>query len=308
MVKYQEFYPTWKRPINNFRGKEIANFQQLLEENVNSRISEKWFYTHLKPIKNEKLPRVDMLDLLTQFLGYSDWENFKNNHQKSAEENDKKDHPITPQNTYFSTTVVKFFGLSLFAFCLLWILNRKDKNAIIKDNNKTYSFCFFDADTKEKIASPDFEIELFKEGESSIFKTLDPNGCLQLNQQNGFITFAVRAPYYQTDTIERKVSNQADSEKILLKKDDYALMIHLFSNADFEGWEKRRTQLNQMIDEDAVIFQVDSENNSTGLEMLNKTDFIDRMTLPINSLKNIKIIHSAYRGEKIYRLRFIIEE
>ena len=61
---YQETYPEWKRPIQDFKGKEIANFQELLEEKVNSQISEKWFYTHLKPTRNEKLPRMDMLDLI----------------------------------------------------------------------------------------------------------------------------------------------------------------------------------------------------------------------------------------------------
>ncbi|MGK0366536.1 MAG: hypothetical protein ACI85O_003610 [Saprospiraceae bacterium] len=82
---YQETYPEWKRPIQDFKGKEIANFQELLEEKVNSQISEKWFYTHLKPTRNEKLPRMDMLDLLSQFLGFSDWEKFKIEHQIEVE-------------------------------------------------------------------------------------------------------------------------------------------------------------------------------------------------------------------------------
>ncbi|MEM6964690.1 MAG: hypothetical protein AAF573_08000, partial [Bacteroidota bacterium] len=48
LTKYQESYPSWKRPIHDFKGREIANFQALLQEKVHSRISEKWFYTHIK--------------------------------------------------------------------------------------------------------------------------------------------------------------------------------------------------------------------------------------------------------------------
>ena len=118
----------------------------------------------------------------------------------------------------------------------------------------------------------------------------------------------INAPYYQSDTISRVIEDQYHQEIISLKKDDYALMIHFFSNSDFEGWEKRRKQLNQMIADDAIIFQVEKGNTLSGLDMLNKEEFIDRLTLPINSLKNIRIIHSIYQDEKIFRLRFILEE
>lgn len=301
LQKYQETYPQWKRPIHDFRGKEIANFQELLEEKVNSRISEKWFYTHLKPTENKKLPRMDMLDLLSQFLDFSDWENFKNEHQISLGNGKETTTGKEKELTSFSMKKIAisasiFLGLTLLVFYFFY------------KKNETCQFCFEDADTKELIKDEAIEITIFKEGESPITQKINGESCFQWPSKNEKITFAINALYYHSDTIIRVVENQKEKEIISLKKDDYALMIHLFSTSNFDDWEKRRNQLDQMIADDAIIFQVEKSNTMSGLEMLNKDEFIDRLTLPINSLKNIRIIHSIYQGEKIYRLRFMMEE
>ena len=299
--EYQETYPLWKRPIHDFRGKEIANFQELLEEKVNSRISEKWFYTHLKPTENEKLPRMDMLDLLSQFLDFSDWEDFKNKYQIELEKEKnltaEKEEIIIPFSMRkIAISVSLFLGLALLIFSFFY------------KKNETCQFCFEDADTKELINDEAIEITIFQEGESPIIQKSNAKGCFHWTSKNEKISFAINTPYYHPDTITRVVKNQKDKEIISLKKNDYALMIHLFSTSNFDDWEKRRNQLNKMIADDAIIFQVEKGNTMSGLDMLNKEEFIDRLTLPINSLKNIRIIHSIYQGGKIYRLRFILEE
>lgn len=301
LAKYQESYPNWKRTIHDFKGREISNFQELLQEKVHSRISEKWFYTHIKPTENQKLPRVDMIDLLCQFLDYSDWEDFKNQQQKQVEEKDQNDLVIAdvrPKNSFqqISFLVAIFLGL-----VFLW-------SAFLKKNNQTYTFCFVDADTKEKIVDPSIEIEILQEKESSIFQETNESGCLEIESNDEKITFVVKANYFHTDTVTRYLQSQIKSEIIPLRRDDYALMIHIFSNSDFEGWEKRRQQLSGMLDDEIMVFQVEKNNQMIGMDILNKEEFIDRMTLPINSLKNIKIVQSLYRGDKIYRLRFIVEE
>jgi len=299
--KYQESYPQWKRTIHDFRGKEITNFQELLEDKVNSRISEKWFYTHIKPTENKKLPRMDMLDLLSQFLDFSDWENFKNEHQISLEkrknlevENDEKLNPFSIKKIALFASVI--FGFTLLVFSFFY------------KKNETCQFCFEDADTKELIKNEAIEIAIFHEGESPIIQKTNDKGCFYWSAKNKKITFAINAPYYHSDTITRAAKNLKSKEIISLKKDDYALMIHFFSTSNFEDWEKRRNQLDQMITDDAIIFQVEKGNTMAGLDMLNKEEFIDRLTLPINSLKNISIIHSVYQEDKIYRLRFILED
>lgn len=299
--KYQETYPQWKRPIHDFRGKEIANLQELLEKKVNSRISEKWFYTHLKPTENKKLPRMDMLDLLSQFLGFSDWENFKNIHQVQFENEQELKLKNEEKISSFSMKRIAIFAM-LFLGGILLVFSFFDKK------NEACQFCFEDADTHELIKNQAIEIEIFQEGESSFIQKTNAQGCFKWAAKSEMISFAIKAPYYHSDTISRVIKNKNHQEIITLKKDDYALMIHFFSNSDFEGWEKKRQQLDQMIADEAIIFQVEKGNTMSGLDMLNKEEFIDRMTLPINSLKNIRIIHSIYQDEKIFRLRFILEE
>ncbi|MFK7770537.1 MAG: hypothetical protein AB8F94_00305 [Saprospiraceae bacterium] len=301
LQKYQDTYPQWKRPIHDFRGKEIANFQELLEDKVNSRISEKWFYTHLKPTENKKLPRMDMLDLLSQFLGFSDWENFKNKQQIQLEKEQQLVLENEEKTSSFSLKKMTILGAIFLGFTMLVF-------SFFNQENERCQFCFEDADTHELIKNQLIEIEIFQTGESPIIKKTNAQGCFKWSTKNDKITFAINVPYYHSDTISRIIKNKNHEEVIALKKDDYALMIHFFSNSDFEGWEKRRQQLEGMIANDAIIFQVEKGNTMSGLAMLNKVEFIDRLTLPINSLKNIRIIHSIYQDEKIFRLRFILEE
>jgi hypothetical protein len=41
-----------------------------------------------------------------------------------------------------------------------------------------------------------------------------------------------------------------------------------------------------------------------GMEMYNKEEFIDKLTMPLNSLKNIEIIETIFDGNRIKELRF----
>src|SRR5690606_40682190 len=47
-----------------------------METELRESVSEQLIYTHLKPEKNEKLPRKDMLDIFACFAGFSDWNEF----------------------------------------------------------------------------------------------------------------------------------------------------------------------------------------------------------------------------------------
>ena len=64
-ARFQERYPA-AAPIREWKGRQILDFQEDLLEHANGRISEKWFYTHIKSGPREKLPRVDVLNLLSQ--------------------------------------------------------------------------------------------------------------------------------------------------------------------------------------------------------------------------------------------------
>tara|TARA_Y100000385_G_C12600578_1_gene428639 strand:- start:157 stop:384 length:228 start_codon:yes stop_codon:yes gene_type:complete len=53
----------------------------------------------------------------------------------------------------------------------------------------------------------------------------------------------------------------------------------------------------------AIIFQI--TNTNTGMEMYNKTEFIDKLTTPLKSLGDIEIIETIYKDDEIISLRFI---
>jgi hypothetical protein len=54
---------------------DIRDFQADLESVCKSSVSEKWFYTHLKN-ESDKLPRIDVLNLLSCYCGYKNWDAF----------------------------------------------------------------------------------------------------------------------------------------------------------------------------------------------------------------------------------------
>ncbi|MFN2424767.1 MAG: hypothetical protein ABR572_13440, partial [Cryomorphaceae bacterium] len=82
-----------------------------------------------------------------------------------------------------------------------------------------------------------------------------------------------------------------------------ALMLNFFSRSTAADLDKRRLQLREAIHPEARIFQ--SHPQYEGIELLNREEFIDRLILPINSLKNLEIQHITYRDDKIYRLQFL---
>ena len=59
-----------------------------------------------------------------------------------------------------------------------------------------------------------------------------------------------------------------------------------------------------MIAEDARILQVVEDGNH-GIELYNREEFVNKLTLPVKSLRNIEVIESTYKGDKISFLRFI---
>ena len=52
-------------------------------------ISERWFYMHLKKEVSEKLPRIDTLDLLSQYCGYQNWRDFVRQQNEKQEQDAK---------------------------------------------------------------------------------------------------------------------------------------------------------------------------------------------------------------------------
>jgi hypothetical protein len=292
----QESYPGINPSIAEWKGQEITDFQEDLRIRVNAHISEKWFYTHMKS-SLPSAPRIDMLNLLSRYAGYANWDDFVFKNSDVISNNLPAVSIQKSANRFF--VLIPFLVLIIIAlfYGLFKIFNTQE-----------YRFCFYDADTREPITNSQIEITLILEGETPIQNLTGPEGCFLLKTEKSLIRMVVKAPYYRTDTIRRMVRKLNRNEMVMLHADDYALIIHYFSMMKVDDWAKRRSRLEAMINDGAMICQVFNDKEATGMALYNKQEFIDKMTVPSGSLKNIEILNSQMRENKIMVLRFRINE
>jgi hypothetical protein len=281
----QQSHPEIPDAISDWKGQNIIDFQDELHFKQNEHISEKWFYTHMKST-NSKLPRVDILNILSKYVGFRNWDEFKLKNKDSGSE-------ITPDK---SNRVFYLVPLIMLVALLVFYL------IISSMYTQEYTFCFYDSDTKEPVKNSIIEITVLSDNESPVNYLCNKDGCFTIKTHERTIRFLVETPYYHTDTVIRTLNKFNRKENIKLKLDDYAVMIHYFSNSNVKDWLKRRENLDQMFSDSVKIFQV--LNGTVGMEIYNKWEFINKLTLPTNSLQDIEIIDAKYQGEKITRLRF----
>jgi hypothetical protein len=167
-------------------------------------------------------------------------------------------------------------------------------------NENKFQFCFIDDNTNQHIETP-IEIIVLRKKESPFYTSTDNNGCFNWKTTDKYIKAIIKSPYHKTDTLYRHI-NHKGKESIKLITDDYALMIHYYSTSNVKDWRKRRSHLKNIIDSKAIIYQV--YDNNIGIELYSKIDFINKLTLPTRSLKNIDIIETKYTNGKISSLKF----
>ena len=285
----RQSYPGLSSSVSDWKGQDIVNFQEELLIKVNAHISEKWFYTHMKS-GHDKLPRIDMLNLLSKYAGYTDWNDFVYKNSQQTNE------PIIKSgNRYFIIVPLLVVGIIAVFYLLFKLMNTRE-----------YNFCFYDADTKEAITNSVIEISLLKEGESAVKFLSGENGCFTLKTDQLYVEMVVSAPYYRGDTIKRTLRKFNRDERFALRANEYAMMLRFFSEGNTGDWQKRRTRLEAMFDDAAMIYQVHDDHRATGMELLSKWEFIDKMTMPSHNLKRIDILDTKYMNEKIMVLRYRI--
>jgi hypothetical protein len=274
--------------IEAWKGQDIIEFQDDLQMKVNEYISEKWFYNHIKTY-NEKLPRIDVLNILSRYSGYIDWSEFKFKN---------RDHVILITENKGSNKIFYILPvIAMIIFLMAWLII---KTASIT----TYKFCFIDKDTKEPIKNSKIEVIQMFDDESPLSLLCDREGCFTLKTGKQKVEFIVNAPYYYEDTIFRILNKRRRNEEILLKVNDYALMINYFSNSKVNDWNKRRENLDKIISDSAYICQVFNKG-LMGMELYNKKEFIDMLTVPTSNLRKIEIIETLYKDNKITSIRFM---
>jgi hypothetical protein len=288
----QQSYPGINPTISDWKGQEITDFQEELLSKVNAHISEKWFYNHIKA-ENKSMPRIDVLNLLCKYAGFVNWDDFVF----------KNSDPVNPGNSipkanrYFIIIPLIVLIIAAILFVLFKLLSTRE-----------YKLSFYDAYTREVISGSPIEIQLLSGKESPVNYLTDTSGCLMLKTDKRVLRIVISAPYYKSDTITRILKSFERDQSISLQPNDYALIIHYFSQMKVDDWQKRRKSLNEMIDENAMIYQVLYEGNGPGMELFNKSEFIDRLTLPAGSLKDLEILDTKYKNDKIMVLRFRINE
>ncbi len=289
---FRHSHPECLAAIEEWKGSEIEAFQDDLMVKVQGRISEKWFYTHIKS-RGHKLPRIDMLDLLSAYVGHHNWADFKNRHAATVKElvsKNQGDGGKWLEAKYWLPVLLLVVGIVGYLF-------------IFGLNNSIYRFCFVDADRNELMQNTAIDVLIRIDSESPILKKVGPDGCFEWESEADHIEFVVRSPYYKTDTIKRTLNKNDRQEFIKLQTDDYALMIHYFSKDKVKDWKARKAQLDKMFHDNARIYQVYA-GTQKGMELYNKKEFIRKLTMPIESLKNIEILKTTYIGDKIAVLRF----
>ena len=274
--RMQKSYPGISNDISEWKGQEITDFQEELLQKVNGQISEKWFYNHAKS-ENKTLPRIDVLNLLSRFVGFTNWDDFvfKNRTKVSGGE------PVSQGNRIFM--ILPLFVLLIMAalFVIFALINSRE-----------YRLSFYDVHTREMISGSRIQVMQLSDKESPKSFLSDSAGVVVLKTDESFVKLIVRAPYYKMDTINRILKKFETDQKIGLQANDYALIIHYFSEMNVGDWQKRRDYLGQIIDNRAMIYQVLKDGNSPGMALYNKSEFIDKLTMPSSNLKKIKIFDS----------------
>lgn len=284
-------YSEVNRDISEWKGQDIVWFQEDLQEKVGGRISEKWFYTHIKS-EQDKLPRVDMLDMLSTYIGFRSWKDFVSQHETSIS---KDDEPVS------STSTMKASRIPVIIFGIVG-LGLGTYFTFFQESLKTYQFCFLDETLHKPVKGNTIRIQVLRENQSPQRFKCDSNACFSYATKADKLSIVIESPYYKADTITRFFDKKIQ-EEVYLKTDDYALMIHYFTHSNVKSWKARRKHLMEIIDDDAKIYQVYG-GELIGIEYYSKMDFINKLSLPVKGLKNLQVLDTKYNGGKIIELKF----
>lgn len=361
-ARYLENHIPSDENIANWKGIDIIYFQEDLRKQTKANISEKSFYTYFKASPVLKLPRIDILNLLSNYVGYVSWYDFKKNHlfaeeilenfsssQSELNENLEENALISEPTEQISTTN-KIETQSNEKVVLQNIDNdnqivntniTSDSRAEIIDNpkrksfkqyilasatailalvvgylgfgdalfGKTYTYYFTDADRNSPIQNS-LEIKVYKENESPLFFRIKPNEPFYYPTKDDKLRMEISSPFYENLEINRNLTNAPEKESIELKPDDYKMAVYYFSKKDMgesaDQIKQKRRQLEKLIAENATIYQV-FDSDIYGVDTLDRQKYINLLTIPSTSLKNLNIIEMTRDKGQIVTIKFKID-
>ena len=276
LVTYQSYYPQFQGDWKSFSSKDIRQLIDLIETELKERVSEKWIYTHLKPEANEKLPRKDMLDIFSRFSGFADWDDFRFQNRSDSEELLAKDGKLPK-----SKQRLLAFGLVLFAVLVTvaYTFYNKSEPKTIQIKNEF---------TKEPVQAE--ELQVFKVSKDEKIPVDLENSSFEVDTNSEKII--IESPYFETKEVEISKTDQ----EILIKPEDYAMVLKNFIHSDLKDWENRKEKLEKILSEDLEVILMLKEN--LGAEYLNKEEFSGKLIVPTSETKKMKILNLETNDKK----------
>jgi len=273
---YQKFYPQFQSDWKNFSSKDIRQLIDLIETELRERVSEKWIYTHLKPETNDKLPRKDMLDIFSRFSGFADWDDFI--FQNRAE----PENPIELQKNPARKNS-KYLGWLLLILPILGIIYFFTKNhsdpKVLEIRNEF---------TREPV--PAGEIRVFSVSNEEKIPVDPENSTIEV--KNHSEKLIIESPYFEKKEVE---ISETDKE-ILIKPEDYAMVLKHFIHSDLGDWKKRKEKLEKILSEDLEVIILLKDN--LGAEYLNKEEFSGKLVVPTSETRKMKILNLETNEQK----------
>ncbi|MFA7615878.1 MAG: hypothetical protein WCY16_04780 [Weeksellaceae bacterium] len=274
---YQKSYPYFQGNWKNFSSKDIRQLIELIEIHQKETVSEKWIYTHLKPESNEKLPRKDMLDIFSKFAGYSNWDEFV------FENIEKEEIPVEPIGKSAHSFFKKWFWLLLIpilSFGIYLLLKKKSESKTIEIKNEY---------TKEPVSEEEIQVYKVEENEKIPIEIQDSK--VELKDEKDKIV--IESPYFENKEVEiSKTTNE-----ILVKPEDYAMVLKNFIHSDLKDWENRKEKLDKILSDDLEVIIL--LKNNLGAEYLNKEEFSGKLIVPTSETKKMKILDLETNEKKV---------
>lgn len=283
LEQYQNSYPYFNGSWKSFSAQDILNLIDDIQLITKQSISEKWIYTHLKPETNQKLPRKDMLDILSVYVGKSGWDEFVFNGNIKENNNNFK--------LVFSNKIgilVLVFGVLIAGF-FIWKFLSKEEQKLEFQN----SF------TKDSIAKEEVKAYVV---EDTVEKQIDINSStFNIDKATKVV---LKSPFYKPKVIT--ILPNEPIAKVELNPNDYAMMLKAFMKSDIKDWQTRKEQLNKILSDNLEVMVM--LQNNLGAEYFNKQEFSQKVILPTASLKKLKIVELKQENDnKISFLRLTTE-
>jgi len=270
LLTYQKQYPYFEGNWKTFSSQDIQNLIDLIANDVKQTISEKWIYTHLKAETNDKLPRKDMLDILSQWVGYSGWDEYMFKFKQEVVPTVVK--PKRSNKVLFSLGLIGFVGLFLIVFFVFRYWNREEVQTISVKN----------AFTDEQINSEEVKAVMIENNLETPIEIIDSK--IQIAAKDS-AKIVLKSPYYKDKTI---VIGKENTNSIDLQPDDYPMMLKGFMKSDIKDWQTRKQQLQKILAEDLEVLVM--LKNDLGIEYFNKQEFSEKLIVPSVALKKMKVI------------------